>query len=145
MVWNGLNWLRIGTSCEHGNEPSGSIRCWQILEYLASRLHGVSFFLWVIWQHCQYRDYSVRWQDGGSTTGKRFEMEASWPNQRPIPAFASGAEEPTKIPSQERRCPGRDSNQASPEYKSGMLTCGPNPRFPNLMSILVKNEDTLRG
>jgi hypothetical protein len=22
----------VGGSCEHGNEPSGSIRCWEILE-----------------------------------------------------------------------------------------------------------------
>jgi hypothetical protein len=29
MVWTGLNWLRIGTSegsCEHGDEPSGSVK-----------------------------------------------------------------------------------------------------------------------
>jgi hypothetical protein len=32
MVWIGLIWLKIGTSvgstCEHGNEPSGSIKWW---------------------------------------------------------------------------------------------------------------------
>jgi hypothetical protein len=35
MVWNGLIWLKIGTNrgyCQHGNEPSGSIKCWEILE-----------------------------------------------------------------------------------------------------------------
>jgi hypothetical protein len=35
MVWIGLFWLRIGTSgglCEHGNEPSGSIKFWEVLE-----------------------------------------------------------------------------------------------------------------
>jgi hypothetical protein len=36
MVWTGLMWLRIGTSaagsCEHGDEPSGSIKCWESLE-----------------------------------------------------------------------------------------------------------------
>jgi hypothetical protein len=29
MIWTGLNWLRIGTSgglCEHGDEPSGSLK-----------------------------------------------------------------------------------------------------------------------
>jgi hypothetical protein len=27
MVWTGLNWLSIGTSsCEHGDEPSGSLK-----------------------------------------------------------------------------------------------------------------------
>jgi hypothetical protein len=35
MVWTGLNWLRIGTgegSCEHDDEPSGSIKCWEVPE-----------------------------------------------------------------------------------------------------------------
>jgi hypothetical protein len=35
MVWIGLIWLRIGTSgglFEHGNEPSDSIKCWEVLE-----------------------------------------------------------------------------------------------------------------
>jgi hypothetical protein len=35
--WTGVICLRIGTSggsCEDGNEPSGSIKCWEILEYL---------------------------------------------------------------------------------------------------------------
>jgi hypothetical protein len=35
VVWNGSIWLRTGTSggcCEHGNEPSGSIKCWEVLE-----------------------------------------------------------------------------------------------------------------
>jgi hypothetical protein len=38
MVWIGLIRLRIGTSggpCEHGNEPSGSIKCWEVLEVAA--------------------------------------------------------------------------------------------------------------
>jgi hypothetical protein len=30
-VWIGLIWLRIGTS-EQGNEPPGSIKCWEVLE-----------------------------------------------------------------------------------------------------------------
>jgi hypothetical protein len=33
--WTGLIWLRIGPivgSCEHGNESSGFIKCWEILE-----------------------------------------------------------------------------------------------------------------
>jgi hypothetical protein len=37
MVWTGSIWLRIGPvegSCEHGNEPSGSIKCWEVLERL---------------------------------------------------------------------------------------------------------------
>jgi hypothetical protein len=29
MVWIGLMWLRIGTS--GGNEPSGFIKCWEVL------------------------------------------------------------------------------------------------------------------
>jgi hypothetical protein len=39
VVWIGLMWLRIGTvegSCEHGNEPSGSIKYWEVLEWLHS-------------------------------------------------------------------------------------------------------------
>jgi hypothetical protein len=36
VLWSGFIWLRIGTSgggtCEHGNEPSGSIKSWIILE-----------------------------------------------------------------------------------------------------------------
>jgi hypothetical protein len=31
VAWTRLIWLRIGSSggsCEHGNEPSGSIKCW---------------------------------------------------------------------------------------------------------------------
>jgi hypothetical protein len=33
VVWTGLIWLRIRTSggpCEHSNEPSGSIKCWEV-------------------------------------------------------------------------------------------------------------------
>jgi hypothetical protein len=36
-MWIGLVWLRIGTvegSCQHRNEPSGSIKCWEFLEQL---------------------------------------------------------------------------------------------------------------
>jgi hypothetical protein len=34
-VWTGLIWLRIGTgvgTCECGDEPSGSIKCGEILD-----------------------------------------------------------------------------------------------------------------
>jgi hypothetical protein len=37
MVGIGSIWLMIGTSegsCERGNEPSGSIKCWDVLEWL---------------------------------------------------------------------------------------------------------------
>jgi hypothetical protein len=36
MVWIGLIWLRIETSevLEHGNEPSGFLKCWESLECL---------------------------------------------------------------------------------------------------------------
>jgi hypothetical protein len=37
MVWTGSIWLRIGpveVSCEHGDETSGSINCWEVLEWL---------------------------------------------------------------------------------------------------------------
>jgi hypothetical protein len=29
-------------SCEHGNEPSGSIKCWEVLEQLATPQEGLS-------------------------------------------------------------------------------------------------------
>jgi hypothetical protein len=35
MVWAGSIWLKIGTNgglCEHGNEFSGSIKYWEVLE-----------------------------------------------------------------------------------------------------------------
>jgi hypothetical protein len=37
VVWTGLiwsGWGPVGGCCEHGNEPSGSIKCWTILEWL---------------------------------------------------------------------------------------------------------------
>jgi hypothetical protein len=37
VAWAGSIWLRIGASrgfCEHGNEPSGSVNCWEVLEEL---------------------------------------------------------------------------------------------------------------
>jgi hypothetical protein len=37
MLWTGLVWLRIGkveSSCELGNDPSGSIKCWESTEWL---------------------------------------------------------------------------------------------------------------
>jgi hypothetical protein len=38
--WSGMRWivvakdkdLNLKGSCEHGNEPSGSIKCWEFLE-----------------------------------------------------------------------------------------------------------------
>jgi hypothetical protein len=33
MRWYGLDWSGSGKGpCEHSNEPSGSIKCWEILE-----------------------------------------------------------------------------------------------------------------
>jgi hypothetical protein len=29
--WGGMDWIDLA---EHGNEPSGSIKCWKILEWL---------------------------------------------------------------------------------------------------------------
>jgi hypothetical protein len=38
---DGMDWIDLAQDrdqwigfCEHGNEPSGSIKCWEILEYL---------------------------------------------------------------------------------------------------------------
>ena len=36
---DGLRWLRIGGlagTCECGNEPSGSIKCWEFLDWLGT-------------------------------------------------------------------------------------------------------------
>jgi hypothetical protein len=37
--WDGVDWIDLAEdmdqwrgSCEHGNEPSGSIKCWELLE-----------------------------------------------------------------------------------------------------------------
>jgi hypothetical protein len=38
-IWTGLIWLRIRTvagACESGNEPSGSIKIWEVFSYLRS-------------------------------------------------------------------------------------------------------------
>jgi hypothetical protein len=40
MRWYGLDssgsgWGTVDGSCEHGSEPSGSIKCWEILEWLS--------------------------------------------------------------------------------------------------------------
>jgi hypothetical protein len=39
--WDGVDWINLAQerdqwrgSCEHGNEPLGSIKCWEILEWL---------------------------------------------------------------------------------------------------------------
>ena len=36
-AWTGLSWVRIGTrggACKRGDEPSGSIKCVEFLDYL---------------------------------------------------------------------------------------------------------------
>jgi hypothetical protein len=40
MVWYGLGSLArsVGSSCEHCNEPSGPIKCWEVLEHMSDRL-----------------------------------------------------------------------------------------------------------
>jgi hypothetical protein len=38
--WDGMDWIDLAqerleeASCEHGNGPSGSIKCWEVLEWL---------------------------------------------------------------------------------------------------------------
>jgi hypothetical protein len=34
--WHGVNWVNLALegSCEHGDELSGSIKCWEVLEWL---------------------------------------------------------------------------------------------------------------
>jgi hypothetical protein len=56
MLWTGLVLLRIGAvgggSCKLGNEPSGSIKCWELPNgcttcglSCGARLHRVSWFV----------------------------------------------------------------------------------------------------
>jgi hypothetical protein len=56
MSWTGLIWHGPAkSSCEHGNEPLGSIKWWEVLKYLSDwRLlkKGIGWFASV----CQYRD-----------------------------------------------------------------------------------------
>jgi hypothetical protein len=63
MEWYGLNWSVSGYgavegSCEHGNEPSGSINCWEVLECCTiggfsgrAQLHGVTLHGAGCWHH----------------------------------------------------------------------------------------------
>jgi hypothetical protein len=39
IEWDGMDWIHLAQDrdqwracCEHGNEPSGSIKCWEVLE-----------------------------------------------------------------------------------------------------------------
>jgi hypothetical protein len=34
--WDGVDWVDLAQegSCEHGDEPSGSLKCWEMLEWL---------------------------------------------------------------------------------------------------------------
>jgi hypothetical protein len=36
--WRGMDWIDLAQAvegcCEHGNEPSGSVKCWEILEQM---------------------------------------------------------------------------------------------------------------
>jgi hypothetical protein len=41
MGWDGMHWIdlaqdrvQVEGSCEHGDEPSGSINCWEVREWL---------------------------------------------------------------------------------------------------------------
>ena len=40
-AFTGFIWLVIGTSCKHGNEASGSIKWWELIDQL-EQIHGVS-------------------------------------------------------------------------------------------------------
>jgi hypothetical protein len=32
--WSGSGWVQVKSCCEHGNEPSGSIKCWETVIYI---------------------------------------------------------------------------------------------------------------
>jgi hypothetical protein len=35
LIWCGSGYGSVGSSCEHGNEPLGSIKCWEVLRVAA--------------------------------------------------------------------------------------------------------------
>jgi hypothetical protein len=39
MGWSGMDWINVAQDrdYEHGNEPSGSIKWWEVLEWLLLR------------------------------------------------------------------------------------------------------------
>jgi hypothetical protein len=38
--WDGVDWIDMAQDREHGIEPSGTIKCWEVLEWLHNwRLH----------------------------------------------------------------------------------------------------------
>jgi hypothetical protein len=32
--WDGMDWIGLAQNRDHGNEPSGSTKCWEVLEWL---------------------------------------------------------------------------------------------------------------
>jgi hypothetical protein len=40
MGWDGMDWIELAQdrdqwgSCEHGDKPSGSLKCWEVPEWL---------------------------------------------------------------------------------------------------------------
>jgi hypothetical protein len=32
IEWGGMDWIDLSLDREHGSEPSGSIKCWEVLE-----------------------------------------------------------------------------------------------------------------
>jgi hypothetical protein len=53
--WDGMTWRLVEDSYEHGNEPSGSMKCWKFLSSCTTgsfsrraQLHGVSYFYFLI-------------------------------------------------------------------------------------------------
>jgi hypothetical protein len=37
MDWSDLGYEQVESSCECGNEPAGTISCWEVLEWLHNR------------------------------------------------------------------------------------------------------------
>jgi hypothetical protein len=32
--WNGMDWIDVAQDRDHGDEPSGSLKCWEVPEWL---------------------------------------------------------------------------------------------------------------
>jgi hypothetical protein len=95
----------VAGSCVHGNEPTGSITFWEILEYLSN--------WWLLKKDSAPWSYLVR------------ERKRSWPNLRCYSGiYLQELRETTNDPSQDSRFQGRDFNPVPSAYE-GVSTWRP--------------------
>jgi hypothetical protein len=77
LDWYGSGYGPVEGCCEHGNEPSGSIKCWEVLEWLHNwRLLKKSSAPWVsdsrshayVWTWKSDSEYI--WKEGENLTAE---------------------------------------------------------------------------